>query len=143
MSNDMTRRNFLLAGGAVTGTLALGATGLVRPAHAASNKGSSGWKPAREIRIIVPFAPGGGSDVFARARANVLRTQKPLDVVVENHAGGNGAIGYAFYWPKKASPIICWHRRAPPVSFCRWSSMCPIHGTTSRRLRKRWKTPPC
>ncbi|TCZ65439.1 Bug family tripartite tricarboxylate transporter substrate binding protein [Roseicella aquatilis] len=58
----------------------------VRPAAAES------W-PARPVRLIVPYAAGGGTDLLARAIAEALRPALPHPVVVENRAGGAGVIG--------------------------------------------------
>ena len=50
--------------------------------------------PDRLIRIIVPFAAGGGVDSVARLLANQLHTQLGgVSVIVENRAGANGALG--------------------------------------------------
>ncbi|MPZ38649.1 MAG: tripartite tricarboxylate transporter substrate binding protein [Rhizobiales bacterium] len=47
----------------------------------------------RPIRLIVPFAAGGGVDVFARLLADKIKQQKGHSVIVENRAGANGALG--------------------------------------------------
>ena len=47
----------------------------------------------RPIRIIVPFAAGGGVDVFARLMSEKLRQTHRLTIVVENRPGANGSIG--------------------------------------------------
>ena len=47
----------------------------------------------RPVRIIVPFAAGGGVDVFARLVSEKLRQKNGLTLVVENRAGGSGSIG--------------------------------------------------
>jgi tripartite-type tricarboxylate transporter receptor subunit TctC len=49
--------------------------------------------PDRIIRMIVPFAPGGGTDVLARVIAQNLNAKWGQPVVVENQPGASGAIG--------------------------------------------------
>lgn len=50
--------------------------------------------PAKEVQIIIPYAPGGATDLVFRALA--ASTQKYLGkaVVVVNRAGGGGAVGF-------------------------------------------------
>lgn len=49
--------------------------------------------PARTVRIIVPFAPGGSSDVVARQLALHLSAVLGQQFVVENRAGAGGNVG--------------------------------------------------
>ncbi len=49
--------------------------------------------PARPVRIIVPFAPGGGVDIITRMIAEKLQLAWGQAVIVENRAGGGGTIG--------------------------------------------------
>jgi tripartite-type tricarboxylate transporter receptor subunit TctC len=58
-----------------------------------SNGVSAQTWPARPVRIIVPFAPGGGVDTVSRLLAQKLTEQTGGAFVVENRAGGGGLVG--------------------------------------------------
>jgi tripartite-type tricarboxylate transporter receptor subunit TctC len=49
--------------------------------------------PARPVRIIVPFAPGGPTDVFSRIAAQKLSERLGKQFYVENLGGGGGNVG--------------------------------------------------
>lgn len=49
--------------------------------------------PARPVRIIVAFAPGGGTDIMARSIAAKLTVRHSQQFIVDNRPGGGGNIG--------------------------------------------------
>ena len=49
--------------------------------------------PNRPIRIVVPFAPGGGTDVLTRILAQQVAEEFKQQVIVENKPGAGGALG--------------------------------------------------
>lgn len=51
------------------------------------------WQPDRPVRIIIPFPPGGATDLIARIIAERASRDLPHRWVVENRSGANGNIG--------------------------------------------------
>jgi tripartite-type tricarboxylate transporter receptor subunit TctC len=80
MTRILNRRRFtaLLAAGAAAPSLALAQTE---------------WKPAKPVRMIVNFPPGGAIDVVARAVAGPMSTALGQQVVIDNRGGAGGLIG--------------------------------------------------
>ncbi len=60
---------------------------------AASSFSAAQSFPNKPIRLIVPFAPGGSTDIIARAVGDALGRQLGQPVIVENKAGGGGSVG--------------------------------------------------
>lgn len=90
--HHLRRRDWL----ALSGALSLGAASplaLAQGAAAGSAAGSLAGKwPAKPIRIVVAFPPGGLTDAYARLYADQLQTQLNATVVVENKPGAGAII---------------------------------------------------
>ena len=61
----------------------------------ATAQGEEVW-PQRTITIVVPYGAGGSADLIARILAQHMQEDLGKPVVVENRAGGSGAIGSSF-----------------------------------------------
>lgn len=53
---------------------------------------AAGWKPERPVRIVVPYGPGGSSDVIARAIGAEMAKGLGQAVVIENKGGSQGVV---------------------------------------------------
>jgi tripartite-type tricarboxylate transporter receptor subunit TctC len=79
----MQRRDFLK----LTGAAALGGMGVSQASAQVAN-----W-PDKPVKIIVPYAPGGASDIIARPWADKLSQAFGQSFVVDNRGGAGGMIG--------------------------------------------------
>jgi len=61
---------------------------------------AQGVYPAKPIKLIAPFPPGGGTDIFARLVATKLNQTLGWTIVVENKPGA----GAASAWKRPPSP---------------------------------------
>lgn len=77
-----SRRSWLRAGAGIAGTAAL-----------SGRSRASDW-PTRPVTLIVPWAPGGGTDAVGRALGQALSRNLGVPVPVMNRAGGNGTVGH-------------------------------------------------
>ena len=68
-------------------------TALTAALLAASSLAQAQTWPARPVKIVVPYAPGGSVDVVTRKMAAKLQEQTGQTFFVENKAGATGTIG--------------------------------------------------
>jgi tripartite-type tricarboxylate transporter receptor subunit TctC len=82
---DMKRRNIIQAG--------MGTMALALAPHAGRAAETTADFPARPMRLMIPFEPGGGTDIVGRAIAQKAGDTLGQAVIVENRGGANGTIG--------------------------------------------------
>jgi len=97
--------------------------------------------PSKPVKVIVPFAPGGTSDVTARIIFNEMSKDTGKQFYIENHAGAGANIGITLACTRRAGRL---HRAAELIEL--WLNPAPIRssptihpGTSSR---SRWSRPP-
>jgi len=56
--------------------------------------GAAGY-PEKPIRLVIPFAPGGGTDVLARALSEKLTEALGVSIIIDNRPGAAGTLGTA------------------------------------------------
>jgi len=56
-------------------------------------QGGQAWRPARPVRLVVPFAPGGSNDIVGRIIAESASQALGQPIVIENRAGAGSMIG--------------------------------------------------
>src|SRR5947209_7717613 len=90
MNNRVSRRSLLTGAAGLAATTALPRTS------------RADWRPTEAVRIIVPAAPGGTTDVMGRLLAQHLQVAWGQSTVVENKSGGGGTIAMTDFVRQKA-----------------------------------------
>ena len=109
---------------------------------AASLVHAQSW-PAKPVRFVVPFPPGGSTDVAARVVADKLARALGQQFVVENRAGASGVIGtveaaraapdgYTFLFA--ADPVATLHLVVKDVQFDIQRDFVPVTQVTTQPL---------
>ncbi len=64
--------------------------------------------PSRMVEVVVPYAPGGGTDNLMRMITGIIDENKwsPVPMNVNNRAGGSGAVGFSYLINKKGDPYV-------------------------------------
>ncbi|HEY2527796.1 MAG TPA: tripartite tricarboxylate transporter substrate binding protein [Xanthobacteraceae bacterium] len=71
--------------------------------------------PDRPIRVIVPYPPGGGTDILARTLAEKLQARWHQPVIVENRAGASGNVGSEAVFRAKPDGYTLLFSAQPPL----------------------------
>lgn len=103
-------------------SLMLAAIAAITTSHLAS---AQDVYPNRGIKLIVPFAAGGNTDVVGRLTAAYMQNQLGVSVVVENRAGAGGIIGtdsIAKSTPDGYTLCVC---GAGPLTVAPWTEKMP------------------
>ena len=81
---------------------------LLTIATLAATAGAQAKYPAKTIEVVVPFAPGGGTDNLMRTIVGIIDENKwsPTAINVVNRAGGSGVIGYTYLLGKKGDSSV-------------------------------------
>jgi len=134
MRKALTRGEFLRAGGGVlAGAYALGLAGC-GGAGQGGGAGGSGWEPTQNVVMIIPFAPGGGSDILGRAMsAGLEQVRSGLNISVENRPAGSGAVGYSYLLEQTGDPHFLLASETTAVALpiatdapFRWDDFTPV-----------------
>lgn len=102
-------------------SIAIGSVLAAMGAHAAETF------PNRPLRMIIPFPPGGGTDIMGRIVAQRLTDALGMQVVVDNRGGAGGLIGIG---PRASRPT------ERPTSELRRRSTSPLDGTVDGTARR-------
>ena len=78
-----------------------GAAGLTTAAVSSRTSRAADWRPTEAVRIIIPAAPGGTTDLMGRLLGQHLQVAWGASTVVENKSGGGGTIAMSDFVRQK------------------------------------------
>jgi len=72
------------------------------PSSSGSPSAAAAIQPTHPVEFVISTAPGGGSDLYARAMASIIETKKfsPQPVTPLNKEGGSGAVAFQYVYEK-------------------------------------------
>ena len=100
----------------------LGGAAIILPAAA----GAAGVFPNRPIRLIVPYPPGGGTDIVGRVLGEKLSASLGQPIVIDNRGGAGGVLGTELPRLFRMATRCCWFQ---PVTSLIPASMQSCHTT--------------
>jgi len=103
MSRPAIRITAILAAALVTLTACATANApSATPTSSGSASAAAAIQPTRPVEFVISTAPGGGSDLYARAMATIIETKKfsPQPVTPLNKEGASGAVAFQYVFEK-------------------------------------------
>jgi tripartite-type tricarboxylate transporter receptor subunit TctC len=102
MTRSVIRTAAILAAALVTLSACATANAPASPSSSASATAAAAIQPTHPVEFVISTAPGGGSDIYARAMAAIIETKKfsPQPVTPLNKEGGSGAVAFQYVYEK-------------------------------------------
>jgi tripartite-type tricarboxylate transporter receptor subunit TctC len=102
------------------------------------------WRPTETVRIIVPAAPGGTTDVMGRLLAAHLQIAWGQSAIVENRSGGGGTIGTTEVVRNKGDghTILVGNPGPNAIAYTIFRSAKGCRWTRIERMSGTWRTAP-
>ena len=86
---------------------------LIGASQAYAQSGAHSNYPNKPIRWVIPFAPGGGTDMVARPVAAKLTERLGQQILYDNRGGGGGVIAGEIVANAILMVTPCWPQRLP------------------------------
>ena len=87
------------------------------------------WKPARPVKVVVPYPPGGAADLLIRYIGPGMTERLGQPVVVENKPGATGSIGSGYVYAAPADGLVLLIGVADPISIYPHLAKAPYDAT--------------